>query len=160
MAPLPSPHSAPSTAASARISSSPFVFRNVPLRLPPKSSRTSCCALSCSQHGTQTCSVPGTHWMVSRRNMSCRCVSIGTAVEPGWKDADFIEVGTLGRPHGVRGEVVVSIDTSFPEERFASPGVRYFSQFIDSWFSCMRCTCAGILSCSCAICFTSLLLST
>lgn len=60
-----------------------------------------------------------------KRKVSCRCTTIGTEVESGWKDDDFIEVGTLGRPHGVRGEVVVSVDTSFPEERFANPGVRY-----------------------------------
>lgn len=33
-------------------------------------------------------------------------------------------VGRVGRPHGLRGEVAVSVRTDFPDERFA-PGARF-----------------------------------
>jgi hypothetical protein len=46
-------------------------------------------------------------------------------VEDGWHPDDFVEVGTLCRPHGVYGEMVVRIDTSFPKERFGTTGLRY-----------------------------------
>ncbi len=37
---------------------------------------------------------------------------------------DRLVVGRVGRPHGLRGEVVVSVRTDFPDERFA-PGTRF-----------------------------------
>jgi 16S rRNA processing protein RimM len=38
--------------------------------------------------------------------------------------ADRLVVGRVGRPHGLRGEVVVSVRTDFPDQRFA-PGTRF-----------------------------------
>lgn len=37
---------------------------------------------------------------------------------------DRLVVGRVGRPHGLRGEVVVSVRTDFPEERFV-PGTSF-----------------------------------
>ena len=37
---------------------------------------------------------------------------------------DRLVVGRVGRPHGLRGEVVVSVRTDFPDQRFA-PGTRF-----------------------------------
>lgn len=37
---------------------------------------------------------------------------------------DRLVVGRVGRPHGLRGEVVVAVRTDFPDERFA-PGTRF-----------------------------------
>lgn len=127
MAAIPFPCSAPATSNSARALPFPVQHHLVLVRASPKRCQISCRALPLNQHERGICLAAGKHRSVPRRHISCRCTSIGTAVEPGWKDEDFIEVGTLGRPHGIRGEVVVSIDTSFPEERFANPGVRYAS---------------------------------
>jgi 16S rRNA processing protein RimM len=38
---------------------------------------------------------------------------------------DWVRVGTVARPHGIRGEVAVDSDTDFPEERFR-PGAQIF----------------------------------
>jgi hypothetical protein len=48
-------------------------------------------------------------------------------VNVGRSDSDYIEIGTISRPHGLDGEMVVTIDTSFPEERFGIPGKRCVS---------------------------------
>ncbi|MBA2324646.1 MAG: ribosome maturation factor RimM [Pseudonocardiales bacterium] len=37
---------------------------------------------------------------------------------------DKLVVGRVGRPHGLRGEVVVAVHTDFPDERFA-PGTEF-----------------------------------
>ena len=36
--------------------------------------------------------------------------------EPAW--SDMVLVGTVARPHGLRGHVVINAQTDFPEERF------------------------------------------
>jgi 16S rRNA processing protein RimM len=38
---------------------------------------------------------------------------------------DLVRVGTIARPHGIRGEVAVDPDTDFPDERFR-PGAHVF----------------------------------
>jgi 16S rRNA processing protein RimM len=39
------------------------------------------------------------------------------------QDDDLVLVGTIGRTHGLRGEVFINSETDFPEERFA-PGAQ------------------------------------
>ena len=39
-------------------------------------------------------------------------------------DVQWVEVGVVRMPHGVRGEVKVQPLTDFPEDRLAEPGVR------------------------------------
>lgn len=41
----------------------------------------------------------------------------GDAKPPAWDD--MVVVGRIGRPHGLRGEVLVQSETDFPERRFA-----------------------------------------
>jgi hypothetical protein len=48
---------------------------------------------------------------------------IGETVGQEWLQEDYVQVGTLGKVHGIRGEVVVTVETSFEEERFGRPGV-------------------------------------
>lgn len=109
------------SATSSAVRASPASYLHLPAGINTHHSinHASCCALN-------PIGYPGGHRQIdSDRQVSCRCIDVGTAVDAGWKDEDFVEVGTLGRPHGIQGEVVVSIDTSFPEERFSNPGVRY-----------------------------------
>lgn len=37
---------------------------------------------------------------------------------------DFVEVGMISRPHGVRGEVKVQLITDEPKKRLGTPGKR------------------------------------
>ena len=37
---------------------------------------------------------------------------------------EFVEVGVVGAPHGVRGEVKVQPLTDFPQDRLGTPGTR------------------------------------
>jgi hypothetical protein len=48
------------------------------------------------------------------------------AAEPAELDVptEFVEVGVVGAPHGVRGEMKVQPLTDFPEERLGTPGTR------------------------------------
>lgn len=120
-------HTPPITARAVRLADASCTHPLAALHTHPTTSLSSCCPMKQISHTAWSC--PATD---ARRHVSCRCRVVGTEVEAGWKDEDFIEVGTLGRPHGVRGEVVVSVDTSFPEQRFASPGVRFVSMLICS----------------------------
>ena len=47
----------------------------------------------------------------------------GTA-RGGGADGQWVEIGILRAPHGVRGEIKVQPLTDFPEDRLAEPGVR------------------------------------
>lgn len=38
---------------------------------------------------------------------------------------DFVEVGLISRPHGVRGEVKVQLITDEPKKRLGTAGKRY-----------------------------------
>ena len=49
---------------------------------------------------------------------------IGVSVGDSWSDDDYLVSGTLGKSHGVWGDVVVSVDTSTPEHDFGTAGVR------------------------------------
>ena len=40
-------------------------------------------------------------------------------------EAEWIEVGVVGPPHGVRGEMKVQPLTDFPEDRLGTPGMRW-----------------------------------
>jgi len=44
-------------------------------------------------------------------------------VSPNWREMAL--VGRIARPHGIRGQVIVNLDTDFPEERF-QPGAELF----------------------------------
>lgn len=50
---------------------------------------------------------------------------MGDANEPAWDD--LVLVGTIARPHGLRGQVVVNPLTDFPEERFRV-GARFWTR--------------------------------
>eukprot|EP00892_Ulva_mutabilis_P003998 jgi/Ulvmu1/1970/UM012_0132.1 len=56
---------------------------------------------------------------------SVQCQAIGSIISTEWNDDDYVEVGTLGRAHGIKGEVIVGLSTSSPDERFGRPGKRY-----------------------------------
>lgn len=43
----------------------------------------------------------------------------------GTAGGEWVEVGILRAPHGVRGEIKVQPLTDFPEDRLAEPGARY-----------------------------------
>lgn len=38
-------------------------------------------------------------------------------------DEELVQVGTIGKPHGLRGEVTINPDTDFPDARFAAGAV-------------------------------------
>jgi 16S rRNA processing protein RimM len=56
-------------------------------------------------------------------------------------EPERLVVGRVGRPHGLRGEVVVSVRTDFPDERFAPgttfdvPGARSLRVAATRWHS-------------------------
>lgn len=54
---------------------------------------------------------------------------IGEVALPSWED--MVLVGRLGRPHGLRGEVVILPETDFPELRFAE-GATVFARTGDT----------------------------
>lgn len=67
--------------------------------------------------------------MTSRRHRANtrRKANEGKPSESGsavFREPDFVLVGVLRRPHGLRGEVQVSIETDFPER--LQPGVQLF----------------------------------
>ena len=41
----------------------------------------------------------------------------------GWEEMAL--VGRIARPHGIRGQVIVNLETDFPEDRFR-PGAQLF----------------------------------
>jgi ribosomal protein L35AE/L33A len=41
-----------------------------------------------------------------------------------WVQDDFVEVGMISRPHGVRGEVKVQLITDEPKKRLGTAGKR------------------------------------
>lgn len=50
--------------------------------------------------------------------------SAAAATGFGWLQDDFVEVGLISRPHGVRGEVKVQLITDEPERRLGTAGKR------------------------------------
>ena len=54
------------------------------------------------------------------------CESSDTAAYPGLfaapRDGDLVELGVFGAPHGLRGEVRLSLITDAPEQRLGAPG--------------------------------------
>lgn len=70
----------------------------------------------------------------AEKRQSCcrhlRCHAVGAIVSTEWDDDDYIEVGTLGRAHGIKGEVIVGLSTSSPDERFGQPGKRLAHLFL------------------------------
>lgn len=53
-----------------------------------------------------------------------KCQGTGPAGTAGGGDSQWVEIGILRAPHGVRGEIKVQPLTDFPEDRLAEPGVR------------------------------------
>jgi hypothetical protein len=112
---MPPTKAYPATSQAAKIAKSCFKYQ-------PACASSHCEGTHARTQATHTISK---RFPQLRRHIACRLSVVGSPVDTGWKDDDFLEVGTLGRPHGVSGEVVVQVDTSFPEERFANPGIRY-----------------------------------
>lgn len=85
-----------------------------------------------------------------------RCYAIGSIVSAEWNDDDYIEVGTLGRAHGIKGEVIVGLSTSSPDERFGRPGKRYRKP-PHYHISCHRSRRSSLQSCRCPTCRCSVI---
>ena len=69
-----------------------------------------------------------TPWCLAAAAASGRLVT-ARAAEPAAPNAaspadEWVEVGRIGPPHGVRGEMKVQPLTDFPEDRLATPGAR------------------------------------
>lgn len=51
---------------------------------------------------------------------SCRCAILPFCTPVNWKEMAL--VGRVARAHGIRGQVIVNLETDFPDERFQSGG--------------------------------------
>ena len=67
-------------------------------------------------------------WWQRRRLAAAAAAAEGAPGSSSDVDEDWIEVGRIGPPHGVRGEMKVQPLTDFPEDRLGTPGPRWVLQ--------------------------------
>jgi hypothetical protein len=68
--------------------------------------------------------VAGAAPRLQRRWVAARAVAAADGVSAQAAD-EWVEVGRVGPPHGVRGEMKVQPLTDFPEDRLGEPGARW-----------------------------------